>query len=470
MSDSKSAWGAKVARNLGLNTVRLIVLSYVVDTILLAAYAYTGAISFNIPAYYLLAGLLDCATFYTLAGLVTPSHQRDSFLAAQRLIVSVAVQLIFVALAPPVSLYFLTALFMIFAFGSMGMSGLQGVFCWAGVIAVVGVLLREHGMTWLPQDTEGQRVLVWVFFAAMIGRAAMIGSFGRTLTIRLRKRSDALARTRAKLRENLSGVLKGVQESAATIAATAQQLNSGTLELATRTEQQAANLKNAAVSMQAMTATVKQNADNAQIANQQAQAARGKAERGGTTIAQTIAAMDGISVASKKIADIISVIDELAFQTNLLALNAAVEAARAGEQGRGFAVVASEVRSLAHRSATAAKEINALINDSVVKVGEGGRLVSESGQQLGEIVHAVKDVSNVVGDITIASQEQSRQAEDMNRVVVQMDESTQRNAVMVHEASTAAARMNEEANRLIELTALFKMDEDVAPGQNPAAS
>jgi methyl-accepting chemotaxis protein len=272
--------------------------------------------------------------------------------------------------------------------------------------------------------------------------------------------SDELARTMRALQgmqSKLSGVLSGVKESSMAVATAARQINAGTSDLSARTEQQAANLEETASSMEAMTSTVKQNADNARLANKLAQAARDQAEQGGLIVERAVGAMGAINVASKKIADIISVIDEIAFQTNLLALNAAVEAARAGDQGRGFAVVASEVRSLAQRSASAAKEIKDLIHDSVSKVGEGSRLVSESGQHLGEIVASVKKVSDVVGEISNASQEQAASAEEISRAVLQMDESTQQNAAMVEEASAAAASMNDQAARLSQLTAFFKL-------------
>jgi len=272
--------------------------------------------------------------------------------------------------------------------------------------------------------------------------------------------SDELARIMRALQvmqSKLSGVLSGVKESSLTVATAARQINAGTSDLSARTEQQAANLEETASSMEAMTSTVKQNADNAKLANKLAQAARDQAELGGSIVERAVAAMGAIDVASKKIADIISVIDEIAFQTNLLALNAAVEAARAGDQGRGFAVVASEVRSLAQRSASAAKEIKDLIHDSGAKVGEGSRLVSESGQHLGEIVASVKKVSDVVGEISNASQEQAASAEEISRAVLQMDESTQQNAAMVEEASAAAASMNDQAARLSQLTAFFKL-------------
>jgi methyl-accepting chemotaxis protein len=279
------------------------------------------------------------------------------------------------------------------------------------------------------------------------------------------------------MQTKLSSVLSSVKDSAITVASAARQISAGTSDLSARTEQQAANLEETASSMEEMTATVRQNADNAKLANKLAQAARDQAEHGGSIVEQTVAAMAAIDVSSKKIADIISVIDEIAFQTNLLALNAAVEAARAGDQGRGFAVVASEVRNLAQRSASAAKEIKDLIHDSVGKVGEGSRLVSESGRHLGEIVASVKKVSDVVGEISNASQEQAASAEEISRAVLQMDESTQQNAAMVEEASAAAGSMNEQAARLTELTAFFKLRASVPPvapsepaGERPVAS
>src|SRR5580704_16566929 len=267
--------------------------------------------------------------------------------------------------------------------------------------------------------------------------------------------NDEVARIMHALKQmqgKLSGVLSGVNDSAITVATAARQIKAGTSDLSSRTEQQAANLEE-------MTTTVKQNADNARLANKLAQAARDQAEHGGAVVEQAVSAMGAIDVASKRISDIISVIDEIAFQTNLLALNAAVEAARAGDQGRGFAVVASEVRSLAQRSASAAKEIKDLIHDSVGKVEEGSRLVSESGRHLHEIVASVKKVSDVVGEISNASQEQAASADEISRAVMQMDESTQQNAAMVEEANAAAASMNDQATRLSELTSFFKLRE-----------
>jgi methyl-accepting chemotaxis protein len=212
--------------------------------------------------------------------------------------------------------------------------------------------------------------------------------------------------------------------------------------------------------MEQMTSTVKQNADNAGQANQLATAARDQAEKGGVVVGKAVRAMTDINEASKKIADIIGVIDEIAFQTNLLALNAAVEAARAGEQGRGFAVVATEVRSLAGRSATAAKEIKGLIKDSVRKVEDGSALVTQSGQTLEQIVSSVKKVSDIIAEIAAASREQSSGIEQVNKAIMQMDEMTQQNGSLVEEATAASQAMAEGARELTQM-----MDRFVLPGQ-----
>jgi methyl-accepting chemotaxis protein len=209
--------------------------------------------------------------------------------------------------------------------------------------------------------------------------------------------------------------------------------------------------------MEQMTSTVRANADNANQANELAIAAREQAEKGGTVVGKAVKAMGEINVASKKIADIIGVIDEIAFQTNLLALNAAVEAARAGEQGRGFAVVASEVRSLAGRSATAAKEIKDLIRDSVKKVEDGSVLVTQSGQTLEQIVGSVKKVSSIVAEIAAASREQSSGIEQVNRAVMQMDELTQQNASLVEEATASSQAMSEQARELDEMMSRYSV-------------
>lgn len=259
--------------------------------------------------------------------------------------------------------------------------------------------------------------------------------------------------------ENLTEVVGKFVQGANSVTQGAQEIAQGNANLSTRTESQASSLEETASSMEQMTATVVQNSDNAQQANQLAVSARDQAEMGGSVVGNAVAAMGAINESSKQIADIIGVINEIAFQTNLLALNASVEAARAGEQGRGFAVVASEVRNLAGRSATAAKEIKELIEDSVNKVDEGTRLVDESGHTLKEIVNAVKKVTDIVGEIAAASKEQSTGIEQVNRAVMQMDEMTQQNTALVEEAAAASAAMGAEAGQLKELVSFFTVDE-----------
>jgi methyl-accepting chemotaxis protein len=214
--------------------------------------------------------------------------------------------------------------------------------------------------------------------------------------------------------------------------------------------------------MEELTSTVKQNADNARQANQLAASASAVAARGGTVVGEVVSTMDAISASSKKIGDIIGVIDGIAFQTNILALNAAVEAARAGEQGRGFAVVASEVRNLAQRSAAAAKEIKDLIGDSVAKVDAGSQLVTDAGQTMAEVVASVKRVTDIMAEITAASLAQSAGIEQVNQAITQMDQATQQNAALVEESAAAAESMEQEAQQLAQTVAVFKLAEGVA--------
>ena len=276
------------------------------------------------------------------------------------------------------------------------------------------------------------------------------------------------------LTDNLADVVSQVKVAASEVSRGADEISQGNTDLSQRTEEQASSLEETASSMEQMTSTVKQNADNAGQANQLAVAARDQAEKGGAVVSRAVRAMAEINDASKKIADIIVVIDEIAFQTNLLALNAAVEAARAGEQGRGFAVVASEVRNLAGRSATAAKEIKALIQDSVRKVDEGAELVTQSGMTLEQIVTAVKKVTDIVAEIAAASQEQSAGIEQVNKAVMQLDELTQQNAALVEEASAASQSMAEQARGLNATMSGYRVnDSDLARNTavaRPAAS
>jgi methyl-accepting chemotaxis protein len=270
-------------------------------------------------------------------------------------------------------------------------------------------------------------------------------------------------------------VIEAIHDAAGTITSAAGQIATGNASLNTRTQEQSSALEETAAGIEEMTATVKQNAGNANEANQLAAGARDVAERGGQVVQSAVTAMSAITESSTKVADIIGVIEQIAFQTNMLALNAAVEAARAGDQGRGFAVVAAEVRNLAQRSAGAAKEIKSLIQDSADKVSQGAKLVYQSGETLRDIVTSVKKVSDIIGEITTASAEQATGIEQINTAVVQMDRGTQENAALVEEASSAASAMTEQAESLVELVGYFRTTRGseqaapVAPARKPAA-
>ncbi len=259
------------------------------------------------------------------------------------------------------------------------------------------------------------------------------------------------------MNDNLIDLVGKVRMGTDQIATASSEIASGNSDLSQRTEEQASSLEETASSMEELTSTVKQNADNARQANQLAASASEVAVKGGTMVGQVVQTMSSINESSKKIVDIISVIDGIAFQTNILALNAAVEAARAGEQGRGFAVVATEVRTLAQRSAAAAKEIKELINDSVAKVEDGTRLVDEAGATMNEIVDAVKRVTDIMSEISAASQEQSSGISQVNQAVNQMDEVTQQNAALVEQAAAAAESMQDQAQALTQAVSTFKL-------------
>ena len=265
--------------------------------------------------------------------------------------------------------------------------------------------------------------------------------------------------------DTMSGVLATMSESCGTISVAAREIAMGNTDLSQRTEEQASSLEETSASLEQLTSTVRQNADNAQQANKLACSASEIAIRGGTVVTEVVHTMDGITQSSRKISDIIGVIDEIAFQTNILALNAAVEAARAGEQGRGFAVVAAEVRSLAQRSANAAKEIKALISDSVQKVDNGSKLVASAGTTMDEIVGSVKRVTDIMAEISAASQEQSSGLDQVNTAVSQMDKITQQNAALVEEAAAAAKSMEEQTDTLQEMLDSFVL----APGSQSAS-
>ncbi|TFW26037.1 methyl-accepting chemotaxis protein [Duganella callida] len=262
------------------------------------------------------------------------------------------------------------------------------------------------------------------------------------------------------MNDALRQVVSQVQVGTHTIATASNQIAAGNMDLSQRTEEQASSLEETASSMEELTSTVRQNAENARQANQLAHAASEVAEKGGDIVSQVVNTMGSINDSSRKIFDIISVIDGIAFQTNILALNAAVEAARAGEQGRGFAVVASEVRGLAQRSAAAAKEIKELIGNSVEQVDIGSKLVQQAGSTMDDVVASVRRVTDIMGEITSASSEQSVGIDQVNTAITQMDQVTQQNAALVEEAAAAATSMQEQAARLAEVAASFKLGQD----------
>ncbi|MRW86487.1 HAMP domain-containing protein [Pseudoduganella sp. FT26W] len=262
------------------------------------------------------------------------------------------------------------------------------------------------------------------------------------------------------MNDSLRTVVSQVQEGTNTIATASNEIAAGNMDLSQRTEEQASSLEETASSMEELTSTVRQNAENARQANQLARTASEVAEKGGSIVGQVVNTMGSINDSSRKIVDIIGVIDGIAFQTNILALNAAVEAARAGEQGRGFAVVASEVRNLAQRSAGAAKEIKELIGNSVEQVDIGSKLVQQAGSTMEDVVNSVRRVTDIMGEITSASSEQSIGIDQVNTAITQMDQVTQQNAALVEQAAAAAASMQEQATRLADVAASFKLGND----------
>jgi methyl-accepting chemotaxis protein len=301
-------------------------------------------------------------------------------------------------------------------------------------------------------------IVVPLALAVGVARRVAGGDLSGQIAVESTDETGKLMQAMKEMTEHLANIIGQVRSGTETIATASGQIATGNLDLSGRTEEQASALEETASTMEQLTSTVKQNADNARQANQLAQSAAEVALKGGAVVAQVVDTMGSIDTSSKKIVDIIGVIDGIAFQTNILALNAAVEAARAGEQGRGFAVVATEVRSLAQRSAAAAKEIKALIGDSVDKVEAGSKLVEQAGKTMDEVVASIRRVTDIMGDITTASKEQSDGIEQVSEVILQLDQMTQQNAALVEEEAAATASLKDLADQLALVVSEFQLD------------
>jgi len=306
--------------------------------------------------------------------------------------------------------------------------------------------------------------------AVSLAETVASGDLTHRIDATTKDETGALLRALRHMNDSLVKIVSEVRSGTDTISGASSEIAAGNMDLSSRTEQQAASLEETAASMEQITGTVRQNADNARQANQLAITASNVAVEGGSVVSQVITTMGSINESSRKIVDIIGVIDGIAFQTNILALNAAVEAARAGEQGRGFAVVASEVRTLAQRSAAAAKEIKELIGNSVEKVDAGAKLVDQAGATMEQVVESIRRVTDIMAEITHATQEQSTGIEQVNITIGEMDETTQQNAALVEESAAAAGAMQEQAAKLAQVVGVFKLDAQavVVPKAAPA--
>ena len=329
------------------------------------------------------------------------------------------------------------------------------------LMLILGLLASALGMGCAAYITRA--ITQPINAAVKVAQTVASGDLTSHIEVHTTEETGQLLQALKDMNSSLVNIVAQVRSGTETIATASTEIASGNLDLSSRTEEQASSLEETASSMEELTATVRQNADNAQQANQLALSASGVAVKGGEVVGKVVETMDAINDSSRKIVDIISVIDGIAFQTNILALNAAVEAARAGEQGRGFAVVASEVRNLAQRSAAAAKEIKTLIGDSVEAVDAGSKLVAEAGNTMAEIVASVQRVTDIMAEISLATQEQSSGIDQINQAIGQMDQVTQQNAALVEEAAAAAESLQEQSGQLAGVVSVFKLDGALAP-------
>ena len=327
------------------------------------------------------------------------------------------------------------------------------------VIGGVGVLVLclSALMAWALTNSITQPLKVALEATSRVAKGDLVSDI-QLVRHSTREETQLLLAGLLEMRNGLARMVSEVRTGADNISTGANEIASGNADLSQRTETQASNLQETAASMEQLSATVKNNAETARQANQMASSASAAATKGGVVVGQVVATMEEITTASRKIADIISVIDGIAFQTNILALNAAVEAARAGEQGRGFAVVASEVRSLAGRSAEAAKEIKGLIGASVEKIEAGSRLAGAAGDSMNDIVAQVKRVADLIGEISASAHEQTGGIQQINQAIVQLDNVTQQNAALVEQAAAAADSLNQQAVRMVEVVSIFKLE------------